>query len=198
MNNRSTSERIIEAAMNSGNYSIANMEIFDTVKNIDVSDKVLEHLKYTTEILMGHLEEVSALGDKKPGLNEYLKALKVGDIFDNQSLERENSFLIGLYMQVKKENAIDKIIKLIKQKGKLSPSDIGRIQNTLLYGTSSEDVNLIRTKNDKFVGTIDNNGIQIDYLPIDYLEIKNALEEISKIYNGITVSVNSALLTLPV
>lgn len=186
MGNRSTSERVIEAAINSGNYSVASMEIFDTISNIDISTKVLKELKITLEILMEHLEEVSALGDKKPGLNEYLRALKIGDIYDNQSLEKENSFLIGLYMQVKKENAIDKIIKLIRQKGELSPSDICRIQNTLLYGTSSEDTNLVRTRNDKFVGTIDQTGIQIDYLPIDYNEIKNALDEIAKIYNGVT------------
>lgn len=186
MNSRSTSERIIAEAMNSGNYSIAGLEIFDTVMNLDISDNVIKHLKYTTEILMEHLDEVSELGDKKPGLVEYLRALKMGDIVDNQSLERENSFLIGLYMQVKKENAIDKIIKLIKQKGELSPNDISRIHNTLLYGTSSEGVDLVRTKNDKFVGTIDNNGIQIDYLPIDYHDIKKALEVISKIYNGVS------------
>lgn len=186
MNSRSTSERIIAEAMNSGNYSIAGLEIFDTVMNLDISDNVIKHLKYTTEILMEHLDEVSELGDKKPGLVEYLRALKMGDIVDNQSLERENSFLIGLYMQVKKENAIDKIIKLIKQKGELSSNDISRIHNTLLYGTSSEGVDLVRTKNDKFVGTIDNNGIQIDYLPIDYHDIKKALEVISKIYNGVS------------
>ena len=184
MNNRSTSERVIEEAMASGKHSIASLEIFDTIKNIDVSDKLIKHLDYTTEILTEHLGEISELKDRKPGLNEYLKALKVGDIVDNQSLEKENSFMIGLYMQVKKENAIDKLIKILKQKGEISGTDISRVHNTLLYGTSSEDINLVRNKNDKFVGTVDNNGIQIDYLPIDYRDIKIALEELAKLYNN--------------
>ena len=184
MNNRSTSERVIEEAMASGKHSIASLEIFDTIKNIDVSDKLIKHLDYTTEILTEHLGEISELKDRKPGLNEYLKALKVGDIVDNQSLEKENSFMIGLYMQVKKENAIDKLIKILKQKGEISGADISRVHNTLLYGTSSEDINLVRNKNDKFVGTVDNNGIQIDYLPIDYRDIKIALEELAKLYNN--------------
>lgn len=186
MNNRSTSERIIEEAMNSGKYSIASLGIFNTIGNLDISDKLIKHIEYTTEILMEYLAEISELKDKKPGLSEYLKALKVGDIVDNQSLEKENSFLIGLYMQVKKENAIDKIIKLLKQKGEISATDICRVHNTLLYGTSSEGVDLVRNKNDKFVGSIDNNGIQIDYLPLDYRDIKIALEEITELYNGRT------------
>lgn len=184
MNNRSTSERVIEEAIASGKHSIASLEIFDIIKNIDVSDKLIKHLDYTTEILTEHLGEISELKDRKPGLNEYLKALKVGDIVDNQSLEKENSFMIGLYMQVKKENAIDKLIKILKQKGEISGTDISRVHNTLLYGTSSEDINLVRNKNDKFVGTVDNNGIQIDYLPIDYRDIKIALEELAKLYNS--------------
>lgn len=184
MENRNTSERMIEEAINSGQYSMASLEIFNTIKNVDISDKLINHLDYTTEILLEHLEEITELKDKKPGLNEYLRALKFGDIVDNQSLEKENSFMIGLYMQVKRENAIDKLIKLLKQKVEVSSADISRVHNTLLYGTSSEDTNLIRTRNDKFVGKIENGQRIIDYFPVDYRDVKTVLEEITKLYNS--------------
>lgn len=174
---------IIREARESGKYKIADLSLFDTINNLEVSEDILLHLEYTTEILIDYLHDIEELGEEEPGLKEYLMALKSGDILDNQQLEKENSFLIGMYMQVKKESAIDKMIRYIKEKKEISVEDIYDIHRTLIYGTSSKGIETIRTKNDTFVGKIVNGQKTYDYFPIDYKEAEIALDKIVNLYN---------------
>lgn len=177
-------EQEIESAIASGKYKVAGLDLFQDFSKIEISDSLIDHLLYTKSLLNDYLNEIMDLKDKTPGLMEYLNALKAGDVVDNQSLEKENSFLIGLYLQVGKENALDKIIRYTKENSKITSLDIYKVHKSLLYGTSSECEELVRTKNQKFVGRFENGMRIIDYFPIDYKECEEAGKKIAQLYNS--------------
>jgi len=183
MEDRSNIEKEIKEAMESGKYKIAGLDMFDIVDNIKLNDKLKSHMRDAENYFYEYLNDIMMLKDSKPGLNEYLNAIKSGDIIDNQSLEKENSFLIGLQMQLQRETAIDKLIRYAKEGKEITKKDILRVHNTLLRGTSSEDDKLIRDKNDKFVGHFEGVDRVIDYFPIDYKDINVALQKLSALYN---------------
>lgn len=183
MKDRSYIEKEIKEAMESGKYKIAGLDMFDIVDNIKLNDKLKSHMRDAENYFYEYLNDIMMLKDSKPGLNEYLNAIKVGDIIDNQSLEKENSFLIGLHMQLQRETAIDKLIRYAKEGKEITKKDILRVHNTLLRSTSSEDDKLIRDKNDKFVGHFEGVDRVIDYFPIDYKDINVALQKLSALYN---------------
>ena len=184
MENRSDIEREIKEAMESGKYKIAGLDMFDMVDEIKLSENLKNHMKDAENYFYEYLDDISMLKDSKPGLSEYLNAIKAGDIIDNQSLEKENSFLIGLQMQIQREAAIDKLIRYSKEGKEITKKDILRVHNTLLRGTSSEENKLVRDKNDKFVGHFEGNTRVIDYFPIDYRDINVALQKLADLYNA--------------
>lgn len=183
MEYNSTREKEIKEAMESGKYKIADLSIFKDFSKIKITENLLDHIKYTTELLEEYLNAVMELEDKNPGLKEYLTALKVGDIVDNQSLEKENSFMIGLYFHVNRDKAIDILMNYIKNDQTITPEKIYQIHDNLLYGTSSEGKTLIRNTNEKFVGRFENGQRIIDYFPIDYKDIEEATKNIAQLYN---------------
>lgn len=174
----------INAAMASGLYSVAGLNMFDIVEKLEISENLSLHLEYTEEILFEFLSELVELDGKEPGLSEYLKAIKAGDVIDNQLLEKENSFLIGLYHNLSRETAIDNLINLSKANRQLTGNDIFKLHNTLLTGTSSSNTESIRTKNTKFVGRFVNGERVIDYFPIDYKEVIEASNKLAELYNS--------------
>lgn len=175
--------REVNAAMQSGEYPVASLEMFDIVDNLRLSTKVHDHLSYTHELLMEHLEEINKLDGQVPSLTNYLNTLKAGDVIDNQSLEKENSFLVGLYMQISRETAIDKLINLYKNSEGMTPEELKSIALTLVTGTSSEKKQIIRDCNDKYVGRFVNGERKIDYFPVDYQCVDTALDKLSEFYN---------------
>ena len=86
-------------------------------------------------------------------------------------------------MQLSKESAIDKLIKYIKEKQPLTDKEIYKIHETLLYGTSSKDVETIRTKNNTFVAKTINGQKTFDYFPIDFKDANQATKIIATLYN---------------
>lgn len=185
-NNMNTKERLalIADLRQSGEYSIATIEMFDKVKELEMNERLYSRLKYTDEVLKEYLEEIMELDASKPGLLEFLKAIRVADVIDNQSLEKENSFLIGLYSQLSRETAMGRLIKYAKSGKELVGKDIFSLHNTLLYGTLSEDVSSLRTENSTFVGKYGTNGPEIDYFPIDCKDVKEAASKLADIYNN--------------
>lgn len=183
MDNRVDVIKEIKEAMESGNYKIAGLDIFDVVDKIKINDRLKGHLKDAENYFYDYLNDILMLKDSKPGLIEYLNGIKSGDIIDNQSLEKENSFLIGLHMQLQRETATDKLIRYAKEERDITKEDILEIHNTLLRGTFSEDNKLIRDKNDKFVGRFEGANRIIDYFPIDYKDIDVAIQKLADLYN---------------
>lgn len=176
--------REIKEHMESGKYAVADMSLFEGASDIVVDSRVVSHIEYTKELLHEYLDEITTLSQFNPGLNTFLTSLKNGDKIDNQSLERENSFLIGLYMQLKNETALEKLIKLYKNNRKLTSEQLYKIHETLLFGTSSEGKETVRKENLKVVGRMQNGERIIDYFPIDAKEVPGATTALVDIYNS--------------
>jgi len=170
-------------ARESGLYSVASLDMFNILDNLEILDKLYSHLEYTNSLLTEYLEEVMELDDIKPGLSEFLSALRVGDVVDNQRLEEKNSFLVGLYMQLSRETAMGKLIRYAKKGKKITGNDMFNLNNTLLYGTTSDDVDSVRVENNKFVGKFVNGERSIDYFPIDCAYVQEAADRIALLYN---------------
>lgn len=190
MEYRSDVEREIKQTMESGKYKIAGLDMFDIVNNIKINDKLKSHLKNAENYFYEYLNDVMMLKDimmqrnSTSALDEYLKLIKSADIVDNQSLEKENSFLIALHRQLQRETAIDKLIRYAKEEREITGNDILKVHNTLLKGTFSEDDKLIRDRNDKFVGHFEGTERIIDYFPIDYKDINVAIQKLADLYNA--------------
>lgn len=183
--NISTKERLLELQRlrDSGEYSIASLEMLDAIKELEMTDRLYEQIEDTNKKFISYLDQLLDLNDKKPGLLEFLKTIRCADVIDNQKLEQENSFLIGLYSQMSRETMMGRLIKYAKMGRELSGKDLFSLHNTLLNGTLSEGVGSIRTDNATFVGGHVNGDVQIDYFPIDYRDIKVAAEKLVDIYN---------------
>ena len=85
MGNRSDIEKEIKEAMESGKYKIAGLDMFDMVDKIKLNDKLKSHMIDAENYFYEYLNDITMLKDSKPGLNEYLNAIKAGDIIDNQT-----------------------------------------------------------------------------------------------------------------
>ena len=178
--------KMIEEERKTGKSPTVTLDVLEKVKNLKVSDDVLEHVSDTIKCLKeSYLDVITEFKHTNPGLKEYLNAIKAADIIDNQKMEKENSFLIGLYMQTKKEAAIDKLIKKLKTKGIITGKDIVNIHDTLLFGTSSENDERVRSHNYKFVGRKFQSGkVEIDYFVLDYKDIPAATKGLADVYNN--------------
>lgn len=174
----------IDDAISSGKYKVADLNMFNIINELKINEDLVGHLEYTEELLIEYLNKIFELKDTVPGLKEYLASIKAGDIVDNHSLEKENSFLIGLHMQLSNETAIDKLIRYNKEGKNLTKEELCNIHSTLLNGTSSDRNNSVRDKNNKFVGSFVNGTRIIDYFPMDYREIDEALIKMTDLYNN--------------
>jgi len=183
--NISTEERLkeLQRLRDSGDYSIAGIEMFDAIKELEMTDRLYCRIEGTMERFKAYLDELYDLVDKKPGLLEYLKTIRYADVIDNQKMEQENSFLIGLYSQLSRETMMSRLIKYEKAGKQLTGKDLFSLHNTLLNGTLSEGIGSIRTDNTTFVGGRVNGVMEIDYFPIDYKDIKVAADKLVGIYN---------------
>lgn len=176
---------MIDDERNTGKYPTVGLEVIETVKNLRISNDVLDHVKDTQlRLKENYLDVICSFSGTNPGLKEYLNAIKASDIMNNQTMEKESSFLVGLYMQTNKQSAIDKLIRKLKTKGIITDKDIINIHGTLLYGTSCENDEKVRTHNYKFVGRKYQSGkVEIDYFVIDHEDIPEANRALAEIYN---------------
>lgn len=183
MNTRDIIEKEVNEAMKSGLYSIADLSMFEQIDKIEISDNLQMHLEYTNDLLREYLEEIMELEGKRPGLIEFLKAIKEGDVVDNHGLEKVNSFLVGLYSQMPRETAMERLVRYYKNGKEITSKNFLGIHSTLLYGTSVDE-DKVRTSNSKFVGRVVNGERVVDYFPIDYKDIRKAVNKIIEVYNG--------------
>lgn len=158
---------------------VVDLSIFDFLYGMKVNDKVNNQVEYTTEIYLELLEKIQELS---PELREkYLLTLKNADVIDNQSLEKEDSFLISLYRSFNNKTALDLIIE--NKDKKLSKEDFILIHDTLLKGTSSSEKIGLRDNNLKFVGSLKNGERYVQYFPILNKNIDSAVTKFLDIYN---------------
>ena len=79
----------------SGEYPIAGLQIFDSIQNLKFSDYVLDYERDVISTYSSYLDDLSSL--KLDDTVAFLEFIKNQEILDNQSLEKENGFLISLY-----------------------------------------------------------------------------------------------------
>lgn len=163
-------------------YPIVDLNIFDYPSQLKPTEQIKGLIEYTLEIYNDLLNEINELGDYLK--NKYLLTLKNADLIDNQTIEKENPFLISLYSTITNKNAIDILID--NPNLKLTKEQLLEIHKQLLTGTSSENKIGLRTNNLKFVGTWNNNERNIQYFPILEKNIDEAINKLIQLYNSNT------------
>lgn len=194
----------IESIINAG-APIAKLNMFDILDNYVPSEKVKNQAEYTIEL---YLE----LYDKLINCNEevqrvFLNTLKEADIVDNQSIEKEDSFLITLLRNLERTTSIDLLLKKYCNDKFISREDFIKIHDNLLDGTSSDDKIGLRDNDLKFVGSIMINPTTkfhyenraISYFPLKHSEIDEALTKLlDYINNGVKIKNKYDILLIPI
>jgi Fic family protein len=122
----------------------------------------------------------------------FLKTLKDSDIIDNQSIEKEDSFLIALSRNFNNEVSVDLLLEKIKNGEPITKEEFIHIHDVLLRGTSGEDKKGLRDNDLKFVGYYSNNpqtkyffeNRAISYFPLRHNEIDGAVDKYLDIINS--------------
>ncbi len=123
----------VEKMRKSGEIPTVNLKIFDNIYSLPFSQFVIDHENDTEELYIHYIDDVLDLKDDN--LGSYLNAIKSVEIVDNQSLEKEDSFLMSLYMQTERTNAID---FLINNGVTLNRDAFINAHKLILKGTSSQ------------------------------------------------------------
>ncbi len=179
-------EKIIEEKMASGNYPVADLTLFDSVKNLDIpGDKKLKlSIEYTYDEYIDYLKQIKELLTEHKQ-KEFQRTLRNMDIIDNQALEQEDSFLIALSIQVTGDRKFA-ITEMIKNYGnELDREKFLKFHDLILKGTTSYDKLGFRDRNTKFVGTWAPNEEEptISYFPIDCRDVPKATDLFMNFYN---------------
>ena len=175
----------VEEIMRKGEVPIVSLSLFDSLKNIQISEKVENQLLYTLELCSDFASDLKRYS--KDFQEKYLSALRKSDIIDNQAIEKEDSFLISLYYSMNSDFAIDKLMQNVG-----SPLDKEKFisfHDLLITGSSSQNKKGLREDNLKFVGEYVTNPEtlkterKICYFPIDYRNIDSAINLFLDFYN---------------
>ncbi len=169
----------IKELRETGGAPIVNLKIFDSVKKLKFNDAILDHHSYTMDMYKEYLYNIESLQDNK--IIPYLKAIKTMESIDNQAFEQEDSFLMAIYSQMEGESAIDYLLE-----NPLTRETLINGHKILLRGTKSEDYvdRDYRDGNETYVGYTDNGKIHVDYFPISYTEIEEAIGRLLEFYHS--------------
>lgn len=169
----------IECVIKSGEYKVVDLEFLKKVHDIKLRKEVLEEQKGFLEVYKNYLENIKTLPDDILPL--FFKTIKNDEIVSNHSLEKINPFAVSLLMLKEKKTALDKLLEIDKP---LTSNDFLKLHYTLLKDTptSLEKVEF-RSENNIFVGSYVNGIRQIEYFPINYKLIPDAVKLILDYYN---------------
>ena len=172
---------VIQKMRKTGEIPTVDLKIFNDIYSLPVSRFVTDHENDTEEYYTHYLNDMLEL--KGDDLIAYLNAIKSVEIVDNQSLEKEDSFLMSLYMQTEKTNAID---YLLDNGYVLNRDAFVNAHKLILKGTSSQQFadKDCRTDNEAFVVRIENGSPKIRYFALPYTDIEEAIKKIIEFYNS--------------
>jgi len=175
----------IDEIRNSGLYPIVDLDIFDSIKNLEIFEFALEREIEIVTLYQNHIENILEM--KKTAQEKYLKGIKTQEIIDNQLLEKEDPYLVTLYLEANKKTAIDYLIKQQRVPLEyLNKDEIITAHQKLLQGTSGSNYSNKehRTDNEAFVGKRKNGEIEIRYFPISHEKIEEAIMNLTLYYNS--------------
>ncbi len=172
----------IEQLRSSGDIPVVNLKIFDSIRDLEISEYVLGHIDYTNELYNQYLYTILSLPSEKQ--EPFLRAIKSSEIIDNQVLEKEDSFLISIYMQMSQENTIDYFLH--NSHPKLVKNTFIEGHKRLLKGTKSQCFanKDYRTDNEAFVGRWTNGELNIRYFSLPYTDIEEAIDQVVDFFNS--------------
>lgn len=169
----------MEEIIKSGLYKMVDLDFLSYAPKLKIAKDILEIQKSFLENYKEYLEEIKSLPEELQIL--YLKALKNQEVVNNHSLEKVDSFAVSMYMLSKKKTALDKFLEIDTP---LKSVDFKNLHYTLLKNTPSSQASLkYRQTNTIFVGYYINNQREIEYIPIDYKLIPEAVSKILEFYN---------------
>ena len=179
----------VESIIASG-APIVKMNIFDVLDNYVPSERIKNIIEYTKDLYVELYDKLSEYTDDEK--LTFLKTLKESDIIDNQSIEKEDSFLIALRRNFESVFSIDLLLEKVNNNEYISKEDFINIHDTLLIGTSSENKLGLRDNDLKFVGSYQSNpqtkyfyeNRAISYFPLKHTEIDAALDKFLNFYNS--------------
>lgn len=179
----------VESIINAG-APIVKLDIFDTLDRYAPSEQIKEKIEYTFELYMELINKLSEYSEEDQKL--FLTSLKESDIIDNQSLEKEDSFMIALYRNFDDLFSVDLLLEKICSSNYFSKEDFIKFHDVLLLGTSSKNKLGLRDNNLKFVGSYQENpqtkyyfeNRAISYFPLKYTEIDKAIDKFLNFYNS--------------
>lgn len=174
-------KEIVQKMRESGEVPTVDLKIFDSIYSLPFSDFVIDHENDTEKIYKQYLNDLLEL--KNDEIDVYLNAIKSVEIVDNQSLEKEDSFLISLYMQTKQTNAID---YLLENGYTLNKDTFVNAHKLILNGTSSQQFadKDYRTNDEAFVARIENGITKIRYFALPCINIEEAIDRFIEFYNS--------------
>ncbi|MBP5678785.1 MAG: Fic family protein [Bacilli bacterium] len=172
-------EKLIDAGA-----PIATLSIFDVLDQYTPSERVKGEIEYTKDLYLEYVNKLREFSEEDQAT--FLKTLKDSDIIDNQSIEKEDSFLIALSRHFEDEVSIDLLLEKIKNGDPITKEEFIYMHDVLLQGTSSQNKQGIREDDLKFVGSyyygeprtkyfFENR--EICYFPLRHTEIDTAMDK---------------------
>jgi len=173
----------LECLRSTGNIPVANLKIFDSIRKLQYTDYVLDHVDYTITMYKEYLERLNSMSEDEKAA--FLRTIKIAEVIDNHSLEKEDSFLIALYLEQFQQNSIDYLLE--NSTDSLKRQDFIDGHKLLLKGTKCQKYALkdYRTDNSACVGKILPGGERkITYFSIPYTDIEKAISKLLDLYNS--------------
>lgn len=180
-----TKQRLLE----SGEIKQTGLYVFDKLSNFILDDNNKFLIDSILDLYLSYIESLEQLSEYKI---PFLKSLKEEEIKRNQVLESINPFLIQVFMNSNHKSATNLAIKHKKEQKDCAIRGLCQYHKILLNGLSPsiENESQYRDDNNTIVGSFacTANGTiisinNISYIPIDYRDVKIALELILQLYN---------------
>ena len=171
----------------SGKYPVMDLSIFDSLNELNIDDwnqeiqyDLLKKYKQVIEVIMSFDQ------NKR---DKFLKAIKIQDIIDSQTLEKKDPYLIsvGLNWEGIRKTGIQYLINNCKDNKNLTNLQVKNAHKYLLKGTDNdyESSDSYRDSNDIFVSKSGySDELKIHYFPIDYTLIDQAMNQLLDYYNS--------------
>ena len=179
----------IESIINAG-APIVKLNIFDILDGYVPTEYIKNQVEYTKELYLDLVAKLREFSEEDQ--ITFLKTLKETDIIDNQSIEKEDPFLIALHRNFESTFSVDLLLEKLALGEKISKEEFVKIHDNLLLGTSSENKLGLRDNDLKFVGSYEINpqtkfsfeNRAISYFPLRHTEIDTALEKFLNFINS--------------
>ena len=184
---------------------IVKLSVFDVLDSYTPSDKVKGEIEYTKELYLELVDKLKGLSEEDQ--STFLKTLRDSDIIDNQSIEKEDSFMIALTRNVESDFSIELLLSKISNGESITKEDFIKMHDALFSGTGSDDKSGLRDNDLKFVGFISSDpqtkyqfeNRAICYFPLRHTEIDEAVERyLGFVNNGIHANDEYDVAVLPI